>query len=179
MKAVFFDKDGTLIKNIPYNVNPDLIELTTGAAEAVQKLRAAGFRLFIVSNQSGVARGFFLAEELAAVWQKLNELCGVEFDGFYYCPHFENGKIAEYSVVCNCRKPAAGMILRAAREHQIDLKNSWLIGDTLSDIEAGQRAGCHTILFSHPNEVSDDQTPLTQIAESLTEAAKLILSQRF
>jgi D,D-heptose 1,7-bisphosphate phosphatase len=169
-RAVFFDKDGTLIKDVPYNVRPDLIELNVGAAEAVQQLKKAGFKLFVVSNQSGVARGFFEEKDLAAIWEKLNELCGAEFDGFYFCPHLPQGKIEKYSFACGCRKPEAGMIFQAANEHRIDLANSWIIGDSPKDAEAGRRASCRTILLFKQTNDSDFT------AESLTEAANIILN---
>lgn len=178
MKAVFFDKDGTLIKNVPYNVNPDLIEMTAGAAQAVQDLRAADFKLFVISNQSGVARGFFAAQDLGLVWRKLDELFGVQFDGFYFCPHFEKGTIPEYMLACDCRKPSPGLILQAAREHGINLKKSWMIGDNISDAEAGRDAGCQTILLVHDNKISDSAVALQQTAANLTEAANLILRSK-
>lgn len=169
-RAVFFDKDGTLVKDVPYNVNPDLIVLNEGAAETVQELKKAGFKIFVVSNQSGIARGFFAEKDLEAVWEKLNELCGTEFDGFYFCPHLPAGKIAEFSFSCDCRKPEAGMILRAAREHDLDLQNSWIVGDAPKDAEAGRRASCRTILLGGEAENSDFT------AGSLKEAAQIILN---
>jgi D,D-heptose 1,7-bisphosphate phosphatase len=169
-RAIFFDKDGTLVKDIPYNVNPDLIVLNEGAAETVRKLKKAGFKIFIVSNQSGIARGFFEEKDLAAIWEKLNKLCETEFDGFYFCPHLPTGKIAEFSFSCDCRKPEAGMILRAANEYNLDLENSWIIGDSPKDAEAGRRAGCRTILLGGETENSDFT------AGSLKEAAQIILN---
>jgi D,D-heptose 1,7-bisphosphate phosphatase len=177
MKAVFFDKDGTLVKDVPYNVDPDLIELTTGAAAAVQKLKEANWKVFVVSNQSGVARGFFAEEDLTAVWRKLNELCGIKFDGFYFCPHFENGNVRQYSFACNCRKPKAGLILQAAREYDLDLESSWMIGNSVKDITAGQTAGCRTILLGEVGQNSNEQRMPTFIVENLAEAADLILKQ--
>jgi D,D-heptose 1,7-bisphosphate phosphatase len=179
VKAVFFDKDGTLTPNLPYNVNTDLIELIEDAGQAVQLLKKAGFKLFVISNQSGVARGFFEEKDLIAVWQKINELCGVEFDGFYYCPHYRNAQISADSFECDCRKPQPGMLFRAAREHHLNLKKSWMIGDNDSDVEAGRRAGCRTILFR-----DNDQTKLMKnnfgqsdfTVQNLCEAAKIILA---
>ncbi|MDQ4123837.1 MAG: HAD family hydrolase [Acidobacteriota bacterium] len=170
-RAVFFDKDGTLVKDVPYNVNPDLIVLNEGAAEAVKKLKTAGFKIFVVSNQSGIARGFFEEKDLAVVWEKLNELCEIEFDGFYFCPHFLDGKIEKYSFACDCRKPEAGMILQAAREHNLDLQNSWVVGDSPKDAEAGRIAGCRTILLGDETNNSDFT------AKKLKEAARIILNQ--
>ena len=169
-RAVFFDKDGTLVKDVPYNVNPDLIVLNEGAAETVQELKKAGFKIFVVSNQSGIARGFFEEKDLTAVWEKLNELCEIEFDGFYFCPHFPGGKIPKYSFLCDCRKPKPGMIMQAARENNLDLQNSWIIGDSPKDAEAGRRGGCRTILLGGETENSDFT------AGSLKEAAQIILN---
>ena len=171
-RAVFFDKDGTLIEDVPYNVRPDLIVLKQGAAQIVQNLKKAGFKLFVVSNQSGVARGFFEEKDLEAVRARIEELCAVEFDGFYFCPHFAEGKVEKYSFACDCRKPAAGMILRAAREHRIDLKSSWVIGDSPKDAEAGRRAGCRTILLAS-EKISGEKADFR--VESLTEAWQIIL----
>lgn len=177
MKAVFFDKDGTLVKDVPYNVRPELIELLSGAAEAVQNLQQAGWKIFVVSNQSGVARGFFEEKDLADVWERLNELCGVQFDGFYFCPHLENGKIIAYSIACNCRKPKAGLILQAARENNLELEDSWLIGDSASDIAAGQSAGCQTILIGENDVNCADQIMPHFTVENLSEAVELIFGQ--
>jgi D-glycero-D-manno-heptose 1,7-bisphosphate phosphatase len=100
-------------------------------------------------------------------------LCGVKFDDFYFCPHFPGGKIPEYSFSCDCRKPEAGMILQAARENNLDLENSWIVGDSPKDAEAGRRAGCRTILLGDETNNSDFT------AKNLKEAAQVILNQAF
>lgn len=178
-RAVFFDKDGTLVKNVPYNVNPDLIELNKGADECLRLLRTAGYKLFVITNQSGVARGFFEEKDLPAVWQKLNELTGAEFAGFYHCPHYPSGKIAEYAKTCDCRKPQPGMILKAAAEHAIDLKNSWFVGDNEQDIIAGRRAGCKTILFDEESraELNSFESP-DYVCQNLSEVSEIILKEK-
>ncbi len=148
VNAVFLDKDGTLVENVPYNADPAKIRLAAGAGEALRAMQAAGYRIFVVSNQSGVARGYFPERALAGVLKRLRELLvaqGVELAGFYYCPHHPEGG-------CACRKPAPGLILRAAHEHEVDLKRSWLVGDILDDVEAGRRAGCRTVLIDNGNE---------------------------
>jgi D-glycero-D-manno-heptose 1,7-bisphosphate phosphatase len=155
MKAVFIDKDGTLIPDVPYNINPNRITLYKDAGQALRQLQQAGYRILIVSNQSGVAHGFFPENALIAVKNRLQSLLnpfGVYIDGFYYCPHHPDGRIPAYAVPCSCRKPEPGLILRAAREQRIDLAASWMIGDILNDVEAGNRAGCQTILFNNGNE---------------------------
>jgi D,D-heptose 1,7-bisphosphate phosphatase len=161
--AVFLDKDGTLIEDVPYNVNPDRIRLQEGALESLRLLQDHGYRLIIVSNQSGVARGFFKEKDLSLVEGRLREMiavAGVSLTGFYYCPHLPGGKMRKYAVDCFCRKPRPGMLYRAAEEHGINLTTSWLVGDILHDVEAGNRAGCHSILINNHHETEWKLTPI-------------------
>jgi histidinol-phosphate phosphatase family protein len=180
--AVFFDKDGTLVEDVPYNVDPQKIQLAPGALPAARVLHDAGFRLVVVSNQSGVARGYFAESALAAVEERLRALlaeAGVPLAGFYCCPHHPQGVVAAYACVCACRKPAPGLILRAAQELGIDPQRSWLVGDLLDDVEAGGRAGCRTILLDNGHETQWLAGPLRQPdykAADLPEAARLILA---
>jgi histidinol-phosphate phosphatase family protein len=153
--AVLFDKDGTLLEDVPYNVDPAQMRFAPGAREALALLAARGLRLFVVSNQSGVALGRFPYEALAemeAHLRRMFDACGVTLEGAYWCPHHPDGVVARYAYRCACRKPAPGMLLRAAREHGIDLSASWFVGDILDDIEAGTRAGCRTVLIDNGNE---------------------------
>ncbi|MFW5972954.1 MAG: D-glycero-alpha-D-manno-heptose-1,7-bisphosphate 7-phosphatase [Bacteroidota bacterium] len=179
--AVFIDKDGTLIDNVPYNVEAEHIRLATGASVALRMLRAAGFRLIVVSNQSGVARGYFSEDALQDVKHTLEAViqqAGGRLDAFYYCPHHPEGNVAGYTRMCNCRKPAAGMLFRAAAEHDIDLQASWMIGDILHDVQAGRAAGCRTILIDNGNEtewlLSPERTPHFRVAD-LAEAAETVI----
>jgi D-glycero-D-manno-heptose 1,7-bisphosphate phosphatase len=168
-RAVFLDKDGTLVENIPHNVDPDRIALSRGAAEAVRTLAAHGFRLFVVSNQPGVALGLFEARQLDGVEQRLREMLP-ELSGFYYCPHAPDQG-------CECRKPACGLLQRAARRHGLRLERSWMVGDILDDIEAGRRAGCRTVLVDNGNESEWRRTPEREphfTASDLSHAAALI-----
>ena len=155
LPAIFVDKDGTLIEDVPYNVRPDLIRLMPGALTSLQRLHRAGYGVVVISNQSGVARGFFPITALSAVEERLRVLLAegdVPLAGFYYCPHFPGGRVAEYSRECFCRKPQPGLVLQAAREHRLDLTRSWFVGDILDDIEAGHRAGCRAILLDNGHE---------------------------
>jgi histidinol-phosphate phosphatase family protein len=181
-RAVFLDKDGTLIEDVPYNVDPTRIRFTPGAARGVRLLHHAGFRLFVISNQEGVAQGRFPEAALINVQNRLQALLGelgVPLAGFYYCPHDPAGRVSAFAVTCSCRKPAPGLLLRAAKEHLLDLKRSWFIGDILDDIEAGRAAGCRTILLAngHENEwvVGPNRLP-DYFAADLTEAAGLIVA---
>lgn len=150
--AIFLDKDGTLIVDVPYNVDPEQIQLQPGAAIAAQRLYQAGYALVVVSNQSGVARGYFAESALNAVEQRLVQLLGVPLVGFYYCPHYPTGVVPEYAIACSCRKPEPGMLLKAAADLHLDMSRSWMIGDILNDVEAAHRAGCCAILIDNGNE---------------------------
>jgi len=153
-KAIFLDKDGTLIPNVPYSVDPEQVVIDPDTARALRVFAKLGYQIFIVSNQSGVARSYFREEQVDLVVQRfyeLFELLGISLQGFYYCPHHPEGN-APYNIDCECRKPKPGMLIQAAKERSIDLANSWLIGDILHDVEAGRRAGCRTILIDNGGE---------------------------
>lgn len=181
-KAVFLDKDGTLVRDIPYNINPNYIVLTAGANQALKMLSQAGYLLIVITNQAGVAHGFFKESDLSAVKMQLRVLLqafDVALSGFYYCPHHPNGVVASYAIACECRKPKPGLLLTAAQDHAIELKQSWFIGDILHDVEAGRAAGCRTILIDNGNEteweLTPARTPHFQVA-NLLEAAHIILN---
>ena len=184
-KAVFLDKDGTLIPDVPYNVNPDLITLEDGVIEGLKSLQQAGYILVMISNQAGVARGYFKIDELKKVEQKIDLLLhpeGIAIEKYYFCPHHPDGKVAEYAIACECRKPQPGMILQAAEELGIATKQSWMIGDILNDAEAGNRAGCRTILINNGNETEWVEGPFrtpTFIAQNFVAATQFILNNPF
>ncbi|WP_169977942.1 D-glycero-alpha-D-manno-heptose-1,7-bisphosphate 7-phosphatase [Tautonia rosea] len=176
-RAVFLDKDGTVIENVPYNVDPSLIRLCEGAAEGLRLLARSGYLLVVVSNQSGVARGFFPESAIGPVEERLRTLLteqGVRLDGFRYCPHHPDGRVAAYAIACDCRKPAPGMLRDAARSMDIDLSRSWMVGDIPDDVEAGRRAGCRTVLITGNGRDLSSSAP-DLIASDLTEAARQIL----
>jgi D-glycero-D-manno-heptose 1,7-bisphosphate phosphatase len=180
-KAVFLDKDGTLIHDIPYNTDPSLIRLQAGAGRSLRLLKEEGYLLVLVSNQAGVAHGYFKEDALAGVEEKLQQELrkeGVQLDALYFCPHHPDGIIKEYALTCTCRKPKPGMLLQAAQRLDIDLSQSWMIGDILHDVEAGNKAGCNTILINNGNETEwklDSTRYPTEIASSIPEAASIIL----
>ncbi len=154
-RAIFLDKDGTVVVNVPYNVNPDLIELMPGVIDGLLQLQAAGFVLILISNQAGLAHGYFTEPQLMAALRRLESILaepGISLQGFLYCPHHPQGSVAELNCECECRKPSPGLIERAALEHGIDLAESWFIGDILDDVEAGNRAGCKTVLVDSGTE---------------------------
>jgi D,D-heptose 1,7-bisphosphate phosphatase len=182
IKAIFLDKDGTLVDNVPYNVEPRRITLASGAGPALRLLARLDYRFYVVSNQDGIALGRFGEEAMARVHDRLSDLLfreNLSLDGFYFCPHHPHGDVPRYAVACDCRKPRPGMLLQAASEHGIDLAASWMIGDILHDIEAGNRAGCRTILIDNGNETEWRLGPRripTRIAPDLYTAAVLIAS---
>lgn len=155
-KAIFLDRDGTLIVDTYYPRDPALVAPVEGVFEAMHQFINAGYALVVISNQSGVARGKITPEEAKAVHERFIDLFsseGISFTGSYYCPH-DNGD------GCDCRKPNPGMLLQAARDHDLDCARSFMMGDRLSDIEAGKNAGCRTVLFeseyvSGPTDVPD------------------------
>lgn len=178
--AVFLDKDGTLVENVPHNVDPALLEFTRGAVEALQRLARAGYALFVVSNQPGVSLGLFDRAALDRVLQALRGMLsehGVELDAIYACPH---GPASHGVTGCGCRKPAPGLLQRAADEFDIDLERSWMVGDILDDVQAGRRAGCRTVMLDVGNEtewrLSDERLPHFGVAD-LAEAADVILEE--
>jgi D,D-heptose 1,7-bisphosphate phosphatase len=183
--AVFLDKDGTLVEDIPYNVDPNVIQLSGFSLEGLKGLQNAGYLLVIVTNQAGVALGYFMEEQLKPVEQKIKGLYqsfDIDIAGFYYCPHHPDGNVAAYTINCDCRKPNPGLIKKAALELNIDLQRSWMIGDILNDVEAGSRAGCKTILLDIGNETEwlkgEYRTPDKSV-KSINEAASYILLKSY
>ena len=181
MRAVFLDKDGTLVDDVPYNVDPALLVLARHAGAALRLLRALGYRLYVVSNQSGVARGRFDEAALGPLFARLEAMLageGVTLDGVFWCPHHPDGVVAPYAADCACRKPRPGMLQHAAVLHGIDLQASWMVGDILDDIEAGRRAGCRTILVDVGNEtewrLGGARSP-HHVAAGLAQAAEIIV----
>lgn len=180
-RAVFLEKDGTLVRAARNGADPARLRLLPGASAGLARLRAAGFRLFVVSHQPGVARGQFREADLALIVRRLEELLSPEdaaIEGFYYCPHHPGGRVRAYAVECVCRKPSPGLIEDACREHDLDPVRSWMIGDVLDDVEAGRRAGCRTVLIDGGHETGRRGGPhraphLT--APNLMEAAERIL----
>jgi D-glycero-D-manno-heptose 1,7-bisphosphate phosphatase len=146
-RAAFLDRDGVINRKPPegeYVTRWAEMQILPGVAEAIGLLNQAGFRVIVVSNQRAVAKGLITAADLEALHRRMCEVlagAGATIDAIYYCPH-------ETEPSCRCRKPQPGMLLDAAREHDIDLGTSWMIGDSRADIEAGRNAGCKTVLVA-------------------------------
>jgi D-glycero-D-manno-heptose 1,7-bisphosphate phosphatase len=182
-RAVFLDKDGTLIENVPYNVDRRHIRLAPDAVDALLLLTGMGFELVLVSNQPGVALGRFPRGALDAVEEHLNDLFlahGFRLAACYWCPHHPEGTVPDYALTCTCRKPMPGLLQAAGAELGIDLAASWMVGDILNDIEAGRRAGCRTVLVDVGNETEWKRGRLRTphfIAPGLLQAAQCILQE--
>ena len=177
--AVFFDRDGTLIHDPGYLSHPDQVELLDGAAEALKELQLLGYKTVVVSNQSGVARGMITEETLEKIHGRLEELLaqkGASLDRIYYCPYHPDGAIARYRKDSDWRKPEPGMLLAAAKEMDLDLAKSWMVGDSSRDIEAGRRAGCATILISaaQASREEAEASPPDHVAVNIREAINII-----
>ncbi|HEY3994153.1 MAG TPA: HAD-IIIA family hydrolase [Ktedonobacteraceae bacterium] len=148
-RALFLDRDGTLVHPVHYPSRPEELQLYANLGPALRALQEMGFLLILITNQSGLAKGYFTAADLQDMHAYLRaELLRVDVKlaGIYYCPHHPEGVIPKLAVDCTCRKPQPGLLLQAAAELDIDLAHSWFIGDILDDVEAGKRAGCRTVL---------------------------------
>jgi D-glycero-D-manno-heptose 1,7-bisphosphate phosphatase len=143
--AVFVDRDGVLVRDVDLLVRAEQIDILPGVAAALRRLHQAGFPIIVVTNQPVVARGMLTEAEVEAIEDELHQrlrAAGGHVDAFYYCPHHPHADVAAYRVSCQCRKPRPGLLERAAREHDLDLSASVMIGDRPTDLAAGRRAGC-------------------------------------
>jgi D-glycero-D-manno-heptose 1,7-bisphosphate phosphatase len=187
IRAVFLDRDGTVNEEVGYLRDLDQLRLIPGAGAAIRRLNEAGLKVVLVTNQSGVARGFFPESFVHAVHDRLTRMLeqeGARIDAVYYCPHHPTAGNPPYVRACDCRKPGTGMIDQAAKDLHIDIKHSFMVGDKWIDVELGQRAGACSILVlsgyapddpgnKRPGHISDPDFS----AHSITEAADWIISQ--
>jgi D-glycero-D-manno-heptose 1,7-bisphosphate phosphatase len=171
-RAVFLDRDGVLIEERGLLVRPDQIRVLENAPAALARLREAGFLLVVATNQAVVARGLATESDVDRIHAEMSRLLqrggAPALDAIYFCPHHPHADLPAYRVVCDCRKPRPGMLLEAAREHDILLDSSFMIGDRLSDVVAGARAGCRTVLLNTPGP----ELPPIVTAEPLDESVE-------
>jgi histidinol-phosphate phosphatase family protein len=182
--AVFVDRDGTVIEELGYLSDPDKVQLVPNAARSISKLNKMGIPVVVISNQAGVARGLFTAGDLDRVHERVMKLLAAEdalVDAAYYCPHHP-----DYDVQCTCRKPKPGLLLKASEELGIELKQSFMVGDRLIDMQAGKAAGASTVFLRTgygQRELQENQTEVLKIADrvcdDLAEAVDWILDERF
>ena len=179
-KIVFIDRDGVIIVERNYAYKPEDLEFIPGSIEAMKALAENGFELAIVSNQSGIGRGYFTLEDYnaftAAMLRALKER-GVAIGSVQYCPHHPTKGLGIYKIDCVCRKPKTGMFEKAAVELGLDAKGAWLIGDKTTDIKAGRDFGCRTILVKTGFGGLDKEADVApdNIAEDLEQAALIII----
>lgn len=189
-RAIFLDRDGVLIEDVDLLTQSSQIRILPGVPAALNRLRAAGFRLFVVSNQPVVARGLVTELNVVSLHEELDrqlvEAAGSSIEQYYFCPHHPNATDPAYRRNCDCRKPKPGMLLQAAREHGLQLSSCFMIGDRVTDIIAGQRAGCRTVLVETgqhnappivTSEPIDRNTRPDWTCAGLSEAVAWILQQ--
>ena len=184
--AVFLDRDGTVVRDVNYLRSPGQLRLLPRAGAAIRRLNENGFAVVITTNQSGVARGLLTEADLAEIHSLLERrLASYEahIDAIYYCPHHPEVGAPRYRRRCRCRKPAPGMLLRAARDLGLALERSFAVGDTPRDIEAGRRAGCRTVLIDTGRtgtgaRSSESTSGADHVASDLVDAASWVLTQQ-
>ena len=191
-RAVFLDRDGVICEDVNYMKNPSQFKLIPGVGSAISLLNDIGLKVVVVSNQSGVARGYLTEDDVKKVNQKMvNELGGsCHIDAIYYCPHHPEMGSKAYKKECDCRKPNPGMLKFAAQDLNLDLERSFIIGDKMDDILTGYRVGCETILvltgkgrdeleaYTKPNkQLPKNWIKLDYIASDLSEAVLIILKR--
>ena len=175
--AIFLDRDGTINEEVGYLDSLEKLVIFPWSFEAVRLINASGMKAVVISNQSGVARGYFGEEFVQVVHGKMQQEMnryGARIDAFYFCPHHPEG-LGVYKQNCTCRKPGTGMLMQASKMHDIDLVRSFVVGDMLKDVEAGRRAGARGILVrtGYGKDVLTNQADF--IAENLLDAVNWIL----
>ena len=186
--VVFIDRDGTINIDGGYINDPDNFIMYPYASQAVRMLNVNGFLAVVITNQSGLARGFFTEEVMNNIHEKMNNIFkmqGAYIDGLYFCPHDPNAKIEKYKAVCKCRKPETGLIENAIKDLPIDTNRMYFIGDKHSDIMAGHKSGCKTIMVKTGygkgdllHKSSKWEVKPDKVCDNLLKAVKIILENQ-
>ena len=178
-KAAFLDRDGVITEDPPHYAHRlDQLRVIAGSAQAIQLLNTHNFHVIAISNQSGVARGYYQEEDVKIFNDGMESLLskeGAHIDAIYYCPHHPEAEVKKYRIDCDCRKPRSGMLIDSGKKYNIDFKHSFLVGDKWSDIEAGRSAGCKTILVKTGHgllEYEDKKCPVDYVAADLLDAVQ-------
>ena len=182
-RAVFLDRDGTMIEDVGYLDRLDRLKLFPYTIDAIRLLNRGGYKVVVVTSQNGVAQGMVTEEFLADAHAHVSRLCeaaGAKIEGYYYCPHSTQAVVERYRTECECRKPKPGMILAAARDHRLDLPRSFIVGDRWRDIEMGLAAGTNAVLVETgygKNEAGrrPAHVPAVPVAATLIDAVSVIL----
>ena len=177
-KTVFLDRDGTINIEKNYLYKPEEFEFIKNAPEAIKLLKDHGYQVIVVTNQAGVARGYYTEEEVKHLHTYINEQLrkwNTSIDAFYYCPHHPIAGIGKYRVECNCRKPKTGMFEQACKDFEIDKEHSWMIGDNKGDIEAGKNFELKTILVrtGYGEKVEKEWKLFDKVEKDLYEAVRI------
>jgi D-glycero-D-manno-heptose 1,7-bisphosphate phosphatase len=161
--AVFLDRDGTINQDTNYLSRPDELDIIPGSARAIARLNRAGLTVVVVTNQSGLARGFYTHDDLQAVHLEMDRLLearGARVDAYYHCPHHPDGVVEHLAVECDCRKPGIGMLERAALDLNLRLEGSFMVGDRPGDVECALSAGLYAVrVLSGPDQSGEEQAP--------------------
>ena len=187
-RVVFLDRDGTINEEVEYLYRPEDLRFLPGVPEAIKRLNGAGFKVVVITNQAGVARGYYTeadVERLHSYMNRLLEEKGAHIDGFYYCPHHPVHGIGPYKIQCQCRKPGTGMFEMAGGRFDVDKAHSFMVGDKLLDVEAGKNYGLASILVGtgygreqHEEDMKTGLSPAYDFyAETLPDAARWILGK--
>lgn len=187
LPAVFLDRDGAVNEEVDYLGAIEQFEFIAGSVEAIRLLNDAGLKTIIITNQAGVARGLYDEKRLRQIHYYMEEELrkqGARLDGVYYCPHHPTAGLGAYKIDCACRKPRPGMLKQAARDLKIDLQKSFVVGDKLSDLQAGRAVHCKTVLVrtgygqNTENELPGEDFQPDHIADNLLTAVRWLLAQR-
>jgi D-glycero-D-manno-heptose 1,7-bisphosphate phosphatase len=183
-RAVFLDRDGTIIEEVGYLDRPERVEFFPWTIDAVRVLNSAGLAVVLVSNQSGVARGFFTETIVDEVHQRMATMLaegGARIDRYYYCPHHPDGKVPEFARTCDCRKPGRGLVDRAARELGIDPARSFVVGDRWLDVALGRAIGAQAVLVRTGYGAGEEKQPgditADAVVDNLIAASSWILGR--
>ncbi len=183
--ALFLDRDGVIVEEVQHLSDPSQLSLIPGSADAISHVNRNGIPVIVVTNQAGVARGYYPHSRVEEIHDRLNSLLepyGAHIDRYYYCPHHPTEGFSPYLANCECRKPRAGMLLRAATELSLDLSRSYIVGDKISDLEAGANAGCRPILVKTgyggavAHSLNRGDLGTIYVAGNLSEAVRFCLS---
>jgi D-glycero-D-manno-heptose 1,7-bisphosphate phosphatase len=185
-KAVFLDRDGTILDELGYLTPSSTVVIYPWSADSIRLLKRAGYTVVMITNQGGIGLGLYDHDFVKATHDQLTRQfaeAGAEIDAWYYCPHHPEAVVEEYRVACGCRKPAPGMLNDAARDLHLELSKSWVVGDQWRDVQLAHVAGCRSVLLRTGHGASqeaawpDDVAPPTSTCDNLIAAVSVILER--